>query len=262
MTDMKQIIVGCFKDCLRTFAWTLENRVKIDGFSIDDIPENNYGKCLFNKPIVSVSSIKEDVNVIKADSFNTNDKRFSFGDGLCEFEINLNYLQSVLCLSKGKRIIALGDDNKTKLSKELFELLGLYPCFWEREFDYDDLDNDELSQYMKEEYVIIVCDKYDRNIHKKLDMSGFDKNSYYWIEANRNVNEFQFWCENKKNAFELVLDPNYGHNALGIDEEYNGFISYGYNDKEDNYLKIIILGGSTSTGYGVRNKNWCECLKK
>ncbi len=113
-----------------------------------------------------------------------------------------------------------------------------------------------LAYYDLQNVICIMTDSYTSAAHDALEQMGLRETQLAWIE---NYNSFSVSCTDR--AYNCVLDPHLGHAHIKDGEEYSGFVKYENITFGDSAPFIILaLGGSTTSGYGVRQKPWSEYL--
>lgn len=158
---------------------------------------------------------------------------------------------------KNKQIIMYGENGIVKKISNIFSNLNIEvkESLGRNGFEEDGTIY-SLAYYDLQDVICIMTDPYTSAAHDALEQVGLREMQLAWIE---NYNSFNVSCTDR--VYNCVLDPHLGHAHIKDDEECPGFIKYENISFGDSAPFIILtLGGSTTSGYGVRQKPWSEWL--
>ncbi|MCI8378537.1 MAG: hypothetical protein HFH72_08450 [Lachnospiraceae bacterium] len=110
--------------------------------------------------------------------------------------------------------------------------------------------------------VCIIADHYSETAQNALKQMGIADNHFIWLERHH-----WFWVADKEQICECLLDPHLGHVHARDGEAYAGFMKYEWdNGTGTKKVRILLLGGSTTSSFRVRQTPWCQylsdCLKE
>ncbi len=156
---------------------------------------------------------------------------------------------------KSKRIVLYGESSMVEEMEHKTKLLGLSISQKIARFNItEDGTIYNLLYYVKDDEVVLLTDKFSQETDDALGQMGIN---YIWLE---DYNGYQFFQDKK---VEQYIDPNLGVCFHRQNEQHIGFIKYECNlEIENRPIKIVLLGGSTTAAYRVREKSWGEFLSE
>lgn len=167
-------------------------------------------------------------------------------------------LHAIVRDTKNKRIVVYGYRAVIEVLLPKLEILGISPVeLVVRDILEEDGTIYNLPILDDKNTVILLLDQYSDKLYTALVEMEVEEKQMVWF-----WNHGSFYVSNKQKYYEVALDPNCGHAYLGEGEKYPGFISYQYENMESCYkaIKILTLGGSTTSAYGAKNSSWSEKL--
>lgn len=182
-----------------------------------------------------------------------------FSSSKQKYTYKLKHLLDLIRDCKSKRVLMYGEKNIVQKLSKVFNILDIeIESLIERNVFEEDGTIYSLAYFDMNNAICIVTDNYSVAVHDALDQMGIKETQYAWIE---NYNSFSI--SNPQREVLCLLDPHLGHAHTSDRERYPGFIQYEYvKDSEVKPVVILTLGGSTTSGYGVRQKSWSEYLSE
>lgn len=159
-------------------------------------------------------------------------------------------------------IIIYGMRETAYVLKERLEALGLQV---NKVIVHEGTEEDgtifQLAYEDMTDQVCIILDHYSEFAQSALEQVGIAENHFIWLERHH-----WFWAANKEQVCECCLDPHLGHVHVKDGEAYAGFMKYEWdNGTGTKKIRILLLGGSTTSAFRVRQTPWCQyfsdCLK-
>ncbi len=259
---MKRIICGNYKECLNEFVRQINMRKVVDGFVLTDKKDADFsGNTLLRLPCYSNGNLPHESELIYAKSYDGSERVNAIKlDSEGEDLITLSNLYDMIGFAGNRQIILYGYSASVEIVKFLVESLGLtVKQLYERESKLEDGSVFGLSFDDWEDKILLITDTYSEEQHEMINDLGVPVNCFLWLKGYKNVSNF-LYSSNRQNKFSIILDPSIGHNASSERDYAQGFLRYSYIADNIRPVRILILGGSTSCGYGIRHKCWAEQL--
>lgn len=156
---------------------------------------------------------------------------------------------------KKKRIVLYGENSMVEEVEDKFKLLDLFVSQKiGRSNEVEDGSVYNLLYYVNLDEVVLLTDKFSEETEDAL--AEMEINSI-WMEA---YNGYQIFQDKRVKQY---VDPNLGVCFHKQGEQDIGFIKYEYSTGTGyKPIKIVLLGGSTTAAFRVREKPWGECLSE
>lgn len=253
----------------------------LDIYGFCDSNKDKSGSCLNDKPIIhasELSNFSKNTCIIIGSTYYDEIKNTLLRYGIDEENIfyveydltifpydqhkisyNLTCLLELINDCKDKKVILYGEKRTVQIMSKKFSYLGLNV----REIiERDSLKEDgtiySLVYYNIQNTICIIVDMYSKITHNALKEIGLEETQYAWVD-----NYSSYYVSGKETAYQCVLDPHLGHTYIHEDVEHPGFIEYkNVSSEGESPIVILTLGGSTTSGYGVRQKPWSLYLSE
>ncbi|MCI8378536.1 MAG: hypothetical protein HFH72_08445 [Lachnospiraceae bacterium] len=167
-------------------------------------------------------------------------------------------LHAIVRDTNKKKSIVYGNRDMVESLLPRLEILGIYT---EETVLRDGLEEDgtvyDLAFLYKKGTAVLLADPYSDKTQEALVEIGISENDMIWLWEHSS-----FYVSDKKRRYSAVLDPNCGHTYVVGKGKYPSFLTYSYQNQECRYeaVKILTLGGSTTSGFGAKNSSWSEKL--
>ena len=161
----------------------------------------------------------------------------------CLFRFFYNY--------KNRKVVLYGECCLVRMLADKMKMLDFtFTKIVGRNTEKEDGTIYNLLYSVQSDEVVLLADELSSSMEKVLKTMDIN---YIWLNA---YDAFQGILQN------CLLDPNLGHSLSKQNEEYNGFIKYEYKKENQKPIKIVSLGGSTTSAFWVSNKSWSEFLSE
>ena len=101
---------------------------------------------------------------------------------------------------------------------------------------------------------VVLADNPSDDMESMLEQMGI---TYIWLKS---YNGYQIWGDKEVSQ---LLDPNLGYSFNRQDEAHMGFVKFEYiGESLAAPVRIVLLGGSTTSAFSIRNKCWGEFLSE
>lgn len=162
-------------------------------------------------------------------------------------------LSSMILDFRNENLILYGN---TKIVKKFIQRMDKLGVAFAKAVGRDALNEDgtifNLSYTLEGNEVIALLDNQSWELETMLEQIG---TSYFWIKT---YSSFQILPDQ---SITKLLDPNLGNSYSRGSDDYPGFIKFEYIQEAcSEPIRIVTLGGSTTSAFSVRNKTWSEYL--
>lgn len=167
-------------------------------------------------------------------------------------------LHAIVRDTKEKQMVIYGYGDTVKAVLPKLKILGISPEeVVLRNNRMEDGTIYNLSFLYKKGTVVLMADLYSVDTHTALTEIGVTENDMVWLWGYSS-----FYASDKHEICCVALDPSCGHTYLLEKEEYPSFITYSYRNpkSEKRPMRLLTLGGSTTSAYGVKTSSWSQKL--
>ena len=104
----------------------------------------------------------------------------------------------------------------------------------------------------------LLLDKFSVDLIRNIKQMGLNLHSFQWSENYASLYDLSYQCEHRD-----LLDPTLGFATISENSPHPGFVKYEYKTDSGNIpLRIVTLGGSTTSAHCVRNRPWSYYLSE
>lgn len=180
---------------------------------------------------------------------------------LWHFTMHTIFFQNIVRDLADKQIIVYGQKAWVEDWAEILELVDIEVTEKiERLSEKEDGTIYSLEYYDMKDMVILLADSWSASMQEALlELNIAPKQIIFPKEySSYALPDWLYQCKGER----YNLDPTIGQIILGRKEEIPGFVQYRYHETDLDAIRILTLGGSTTTGYVTKHRPWSFFLSE